>query len=72
MKNQYRYTSQAAVREAFWDAHPSFDHQAREAGIRSKGQNAQCATVRCAFVDFVDYLARDGAISDALAQRVTL
>jgi len=27
---------------------------------------------RCAFSDFVDYLARDGQISDALAQRVTL
>ncbi len=69
---KYPITTQKQVRDAFWDAHPSFDHQAREAGIRSKGQNAQCATVRCAFVDFVDYLARDGQISEALADRVTL
>ncbi len=65
-------TTQKQVREAFWDAHPSFDHQARAAGIRSKGQNAQCATVRCTFDDFVDYLARTGQISEALADRVTL
>ena len=66
------YTTQRQVRAAFWDAFPSFDHQAREAGIRSKGQDAQCATVRCTFVGFVDSLARDGLISEALAQRVTL
>lgn len=65
-------TNQKQVREAFWQDHPSFDHQARAAGIRSKPQNAQCATVRCAFVDFVDRLHRDGQISDALAERVTL
>ena len=66
------YTTQKQVRAVFWEAHPSYDHQARAAGIRSKGQNAQCATVRCAFVDFVDALHRDGSISDALAGRVTL
>jgi len=65
-------TNQKQVRAAFWEAHPSFDHQAREAGIRSKRQNEHCATVRCAFVDFVDMLHRDGQISDALANRVTL
>ena len=65
-------TNQKQVRAAFWEAHPSFDHQAREAGIRSKSQNHQCATVRCAFVDFVDSLARNGSISESLANRVTL
>lgn len=69
---KYTMTTQKQVRAAFWNAHPSFDHQARAAGIRSKGQNAQCATVRCAFVDFVDYLARSGQISESLADRVTL
>jgi hypothetical protein len=68
----YTYTTQLQIRAAFWDAHPSFDHQAREAGIRSKGQNAQCATVRCTFVDFVDSLCRNGDISESLASRVTL
>jgi hypothetical protein len=66
------YTTQAQVRAAFWSAYPDFDFQAREAGIRSKGQNAQCATVRCTFIDFVDALACNGDISDALANRVTL
>jgi hypothetical protein len=66
------YTTQAQVRAAFWQAHPHFDEQAREAGIRSKRQNEQCATVRCAFVDFVDMLEKNGDISEALAQRVTL
>lgn len=69
---KYGMTTQAQVRKAFWEAHPSFDHQARAAGIRSKGQNVQCATVRCAFVDYVDALARNGDISEALAARVTL
>ena len=72
MGNKYRYTTQEQVRAAFWAAHPDFDFQARQAGIRSKGQNAQCATVRCAFVDFVDSLNRSGEISDALARRATL
>ena len=65
-------TTQKQVRAAFWDAHPSFDHQARAAGIRSKRQNEHCATVRCSFIDFVEYLHRDGQISDSLANRVTL
>ena len=65
-------TTQKQVREEFWAAHPNFDHQARFAGVRNKPQNAQCATVRCAFIDFVDYLHREGLISDALADKVTL
>ena len=68
----YTYTTQKQVREAFWADHTSFDHQARAAGIRSKRQNAHCATVRCAFVDYVDMLSCDGIISEALAARVTL
>ena len=65
-------TTQRQVRAAFWEAFPHFDEQARAAGIRSKGQNAQCATVRCTFVDYVDSLSKNGDISGALAQRVTL
>lgn len=65
-------TTQKQVREAFWEAYPLFDHQARKAGIRSKRQNEHCATVRCSFVDFVDMLCRNGEISETLAERVTL
>lgn len=66
------YTNQKQIRAAFWEAHPHFEQQAREAGLKSKKQNEHCATIRCAFVDFVDELHRDGVISDALAGRVTL
>ena len=68
----YAYTTQAQVRAAFWQDHPSFDDQARAAGIRSKRHNEQCATVRCTFVDYVDALEKNGQISEELAQRVTL
>ena len=67
-----RLTTQRQIRRAFWQAHPNYEFQAREAGIFSKGQNAQCATVRCDFCDFVEMLVRSGEISEALAQRVTL
>ena len=65
-------TTQKELREEFWLQHPSFDHQARAAGIRSKRQNEHCATVRCTWVDFVDRMCRDGEIGEALAQRATL
>lgn len=65
-------TNQKQIRAAFWDAYPHLAEQAREAGILTKPQNFHCATVRCLFVDFVDSLHRDGSISDALAERVTL
>jgi len=65
-------TTQKQIRSSFWAANPDFEFQAREAGIFSKGQNAQCATVRCEFVDYVDCLAKSGQISQKLANRVTL
>lgn len=67
-----RITSQRALRAAFWAAHPRFAEQAREAGILGKRQNHHCATVRCAFVDWIDGLQREGVISSALADRATL
>jgi hypothetical protein len=69
---QYTYTNQKQIRQAFWESFPHFEEQAREAGIFTKSQNHHCATVRCAFVDFVDYLSKDGQISEKLANRVTL
>lgn len=65
-------TTQKELRQAFWDAHPSYDHQARAAGIRSKSQNHHCATVRCAWCDFVEHMNRSGEISNQLAARATL
>jgi hypothetical protein len=59
------YITQRAVRVAFWDTHPNL--------LRRPGrQNAQPTNTRIAFCDFVDMLAREGHISEALASRVTL
>jgi hypothetical protein len=59
------YTTQDQVRRAFWESFP--------AASRRKGRDGDYLTdTRCAFVDFVDCLARNGDISEALAARVTL
>lgn len=59
-------TTQAQVRKAFWREHPQFK---RFAG---KTQNDYPTDVRVSFVDYVNYLACNGEISEALAKRVTL
>lgn len=59
------YTTQAQIRKAFWAAFPD--------AVRRPGrQNEQPVDTRMLFCDYVDALARDGEISEALAQRVTL
>ena len=63
----YLYTTQKQVRLAFWNSrnYAGFEgHKVR--------QNAYNATIRSEWVDFVDYLARDNQISEALATRITL
>ena len=67
------YTTQAQVRAAFWEVHPALERAARK-GPRGRvlPQNSQPANVREAFVCWVDFLERDGQITQALAQRVTL
>jgi hypothetical protein len=61
----YRMTTQRHVRAAFWEAHPT--------ASRKKGRDGDyLADTRCAFVDYVDYLNKNGDISDELAHRVTL
>ncbi len=64
--SKHGVTTEPQVRSAFWAAHPEHHR------IRGYRQNDYPADVRLAFVDYVDHLAREGAISDALAQRVTL
>lgn len=56
------------VRKAFWENHPQFANDYRKAYT----QNRYKTDIRCAFVDFVDYLQKDGQISENLARRVTL
>lgn len=67
----YTYTSQAALRSAFWDAHPQLVCRRGPRG-RILPQNSQPTTTRVVFCDWLDSLHRDGQISDALAQRATL
>jgi hypothetical protein len=68
-------TTQKQVRDAFWQMVEEY----RPAGVSRRRITDYAGTgkmhnadTRVAFVDFVDYLCRDGAISDQLAARVTL
>lgn len=68
-------TTQKQIRAAFWDAHPTADRRRYPARDWTREDNTSrdyCTDTRCAFVDFVDHLARSGEISETLAQRVTL
>lgn len=67
---QHTYTTQAQIRAAFWAAFPELPRR-KIPNYAGTGRMYPTDT-RCAFVDFVDTLARDGAISEALAGRVTL
>ena len=62
-------TNQTQVRDAFWN---TFCVEGKPREYRGKSQNDLPTDVRVAFVDFVDHLAREGTISEALASRVTL
>ena len=66
--SRYLYTSQDQLRREFWLGHPSLRHQYRSA----KRQNAYPCDTRMAWCDYVDAMARDGNISNALAGRATL
>lgn len=64
----YTITRVAELRAAFWREHEDL------APLRRPGRthNEYPATVRVAFVDYVDHLARHGAISERLAASATL
>jgi len=66
------YTTQKQLRDAFWENHPEFDLQARQAGTRGKRQNSQPVDIRVAWCDFIDYCLRNGDISDELAEKAVL
>ena len=67
-KKTYAYTTQPEIRRAFWEAHP----KASRMILPSLDGRLYTTDTRCTFVDYVDSLARDGLISESLAQRVTL
>jgi len=62
-------TTQTEIRDAFW---LTFCTEGKPRQFWGKRQNDLPADVRQAFVEFVDYLARAGAISERLASTVTL
>lgn len=59
-----------SLRRAFWAAHPTVSAR-RIRSYSGRGQ-MYTADARVAFTDYVDCLAREGVISDALAFRATL
>ena len=70
---KYVITTQSEVRRLFWELHEG------QPGISTRKIRNHAGTgkmydtdTRCAFVDYVDSLARNGEISAALADRVTL
>ena len=62
----HQITTLKDLRAAFWREHPDLQR------IPRATQNAQPADTRAAWVDYVDHMARHGAIPETLAQRATL
>lgn len=67
----YRLTTQKAVRQEFWATHPYLSRK-KVRDWERQFTSQWCCDTRCAFVDFVDYLSKDGSISQSLADKVTL
>jgi hypothetical protein len=59
-------TTQKQIRASFWHAFPQFRR------IPGQKQNSYSTTIRAAWIDWVDYLAKSEQISEALANRATL
>ena len=72
--------TQAQIRASFWAAFPEYQPKYKAIPYtqngkrlyRRKTQNEYSATIRTLFVEYVDSLARNGEITEALASRVTL
>ena len=64
------YTNQKQIRVAFWEAFPELPRQKYK--WRTQKESFYLTDTRCAFVDFIDNLHRNGHISDQLANRATL
>lgn len=69
------FTNQKQIRDAFWQAFPDLPRRRYRYSPRRDDKAAPLVypvDTRCAFVDFLDALHRDGQVSDALANRATL
>jgi hypothetical protein len=56
------------VRKSFWEAYPEFKSEYR----KTWRQNKYRTDIRCGFVDYVDYLKKNGTITENLGNKVTL
>jgi hypothetical protein len=68
-------TNQKQIRAAFWEAFPDLPRRRYRYSPNRSDKTAELVypiDTRCAFVDFLDQLQRDGIISEALADRATL
>lgn len=65
-------TTQQQVRAAFWRTVDDYNAQPEVPRFNLLRKKPYNTDTRCAFVDYVGALQRDGEISEALAQRVTL
>jgi len=61
-------TTITQLRESFWECFPEFASQYR----KTWRQNQYNATIRTAWVEYVDSMHKEGQISDNLARRATL
>jgi hypothetical protein len=66
----YRITTQKELRREFWATYPNL--QRRKITDYSGKGKMHVTDTRCAFVEWVDMLSRNGDISQELAERVTL
>lgn len=66
----YQITNQRALRRAFWETFPNLPR--RKITNYSGNGKMYPTDTRCAFIDWLDGLSKDGSISDELAQRATL
>lgn len=60
--------TQKQIRDSFWSNFPEYANEKRS----RKKQNDYKCDIRCAFVDYVDMLAKDGEITWKMARKVTL
>ena len=68
-------TNQKQIRAAFWESFPELPRRRYRYSWNSRDNTAELVfpiDTRCAFVDFVDQLQRNGVISESLANRATL
>ena len=66
--NTYRYTTQAAIRKAFWADYPMLSRKK----IKIGDEKYYTTDTRCEFVMYIDRLERASDISSKLANRATL